>query len=368
MFWLGLLLPLAFIPGYTGVSIPTQWAVLSVALLPALWHHSDLRAVHWLGLAFLGFAAVSLLWSPDFGFGLWIAAIWGLSFWYGWTSYGFLPLWKGLAVGLWINSAVAIFQAMGYAPVLINGPMPAGLMFNSAVLSACGALVAVALICHAQWHYLPGLYPALWLGHSRGAWAVIMLAVVAKYLHWSAAVGLMAVGGVVLYLDHGQSDFVRLQFWDMALHNLTWFGNGAGSFNSIYTWYNGAAFHPENVHNDYLQLIYEFGVVGLVPIGIVLAALMGTKAKDWPVLFAFGATGLFYFPLWTAIPSFMGCAVAGHILRYYGPDFSVLRRWGSYLVPRGDDWEWITCAAWGRDIPDFEGITDKAMKEKASHG
>ncbi len=363
MFWLGLALPIAYIPGYVGVSIPTQWAVLSVALLPSLWRHSDLRAPHWIGLSFLSFAALSMLWAPGFGFELWIACIWGLSFWYGWTSYGFLTLWKGLAVGIWINSAVAILQALGYEPVLMNGPAQAGLLFNSAVLSSVAALVTVAMICHEQWKYLPGLYPALWFAHSRGAWMIVILALVAKYIHWSVAVALLVFVGAMVFLSHTDSDLMRFQIWSIAASNLTWLGNGVGSFNSVYMWYKDAAFHPEYAHNDYLQMVFEFGVAGLVPIGLLAAALYGTGAKDWIVLFSFAVLALFYFPFWTPITAFIGCAVAGHILRYYGHEFSMFDRGRYGVIPRRENWEFEPDPLGWRHLSDFEGITNKAMRE-----
>lgn len=336
MFLLGLLLPLVFIPGYTGVSIPTQWAFLGVALLPVLWRSGPLSVVPWPGLAFLAFAVVSMAWTLDFGFGLWAAVIWGLSFWYGWTSPNLLSLWRGLAIGLSVSSVVAVFQALGFQPVFAQGP--AGLLFNTGVLGACVALVTIALICHEQWAFIPGLFPALWFAHSRAAWAIVILAMVAKYVHWTAAVIVLGIGGALIYLHQGSSDFLRLQFWQMALHNLTVFGHGVGSFNSIYTWYDGRPFHPENVHNDYLQLLFEFGIFGLIPVIGLAFALGRTEAKDWPVLVAIAALGLVYFPLWSPIPAFIGCAVAGHILRYYGAGVGVQRRGRSDFISWRDGW------------------------------
>ena len=57
MFLLGLLLPICFIPGYTGASIPSQWVLLSLVLPAALWRRGyRLTPLHLLGLGFIAWA------------------------------------------------------------------------------------------------------------------------------------------------------------------------------------------------------------------------------------------------------------------------------------------------------------------------
>lgn len=317
MFFLGLVLPICYVAGYTGAAIPTQLAALSVLLLPNLWK-GEATPIHWLGLLFLAFASLSMIWTLDYGLGLWVAFIWGLSLWYGTTEPDLTELWQGLAIGMAINSAIAVIQALGYHPVAISTGTP-GLLFNTVLLGATSALVIVALVCNRLWWYIPGVMPALWLSHSRSAWVVLAAALIAKYVHWLVAVGIIVVGGVAFWVELVPSDLMRLQFWRIAIDHMSFFGNGVGAFNAIYLVYKAGLVHAENVHNDYLQLAFEFGIFALIPIGILAAALYRDEDKNWPVLFAFAVLGLFYFPLWSATTAFIGCVVAGNILRGNDP-------------------------------------------------
>ena len=350
MFFLGLLLPICYIAGYTGISIPTQWAVLLVYLGTVFWWQGG--KLHWAAIGFLGYAALSLLWSPDYGFGVMIAVVWVVSFWYGSTLDDLTELWQGLAIGMTVNSGVAIAQWLGYRPVLSEGI--GGLLFSPVLLGACAALVIVALVCNRMWWFIPGLLPALWLSHSRGAWVVLGLSLVARYLGWVIPVVLLVIAGAVaLVIQLNPSDFVRLQFWAVAIHGMTIFGNGAGAFNSIYLDHIGYLTHAENVHNDYLQLVYEYGIFSIIPLAWWATGLTHIRSRYWTVLFAFSVLSLFYFPLYSPIPTFIGCIVAGHILRIDVAMRAVRDDWRSYFLARPEKWGSVPRAAGLVDIPDF---------------
>lgn len=355
MFWLGLILPICYVAGWTGATIPTQWAVLSVALLPALWRDGAPSSLHWIGLAFVAFAAASLLWTLDISMGLWIAIIWALAFWYGSTAPDLGPLWRGLALGMGINAVVAAFQFLGYRPVPSEGV--GGLLFNPTFLGAAAALVAVALIGRREWLWLAGPLPAVALAQSRGAWAVLAISLAAR-VHWAAVVVLIVVGVAAVGAIGGQTDLMRLHFWVVALKNLTLFGNGVGSFNVVHVAYHEKIIHAENVHNDYLQLAFEFGIMAMVPVGILAAGLWQRRATDWPVLVGFAALGAFFFPLWCPVPAFIGCVVAGNILRGHDPLRGLLDRWRFGVLFWGEGVGFRLYPIRRGYIPPFERFTE----------
>lgn len=302
MFWLGLILPICFIAGLTGASIPTQWSFLSIALLPTLWRHSQVNRFHWFGLLFVGYAALSLWWSSEStAMGLWLVVIVVLSFWLGSVSPDLSPLWRGLAIGLSISSVVAVAQAAGWSGVESSGH-PAGLLFNPTIQAASMAMVIVALACQRDWFHIPAMLPGLWLADSRGG----------------LGVGLIShmIEGQDLLL--GPSDIARWQIWRAAFGQLTIFGHGAGSFAGLLYQVGPTVFYPEHVHNDYLQLAYEFGIAAAPVYYIYIACLARVRATWWPAFAVFAGSGLFFFPLYTPVPAFAGAVLAGHLLRSDG--------------------------------------------------
>lgn len=210
----------------------------------------------------------------------------------------------------------------------------------------------------------------MWLAHSRGAWLVLGASLIAKYLHWSISVLLILGGGVFFYATVGSSDLLRLEFWSIAVHHLTWFGHGVGSFNAIYvTTGPNTLTHAENVHNDYLQLAFEFGIEAIGVYWVIAAALSRTGARDWPVMVGFATFGLFYFPLWSAIPAFIGCVVAGHILRGYDPLRNMLGDWRFLVIPWNPAEKPFAYSAGSDYFPDIPRTTrPRSITKEASNG
>jgi hypothetical protein len=324
MFLLGLIAAICFVPGYTGAAIPAQWALFSIALPFFLWWPHTSTGFHWLGLIIASIALLSLWWVPnlyDAGYGLWLLGIWALAFHLGTTEADLPALFRGLAVGLTASSAIAIAQTFGFAPVLSTGLAPSGLFFNSTVLGASAALVLIALICLRQWAYIPGLLPALYLSHSRGAWVALAATAVARIAPWYITVLCLCLGFGLLSYSPSPSDIQRLMLWGVVFHNWNFLGHGIGSFISLvyynpheYYRYATGLFQAGFAHNDYLQLWFELGL-GAIPFYIIyLSALHESYHRLWPAFVAFAILGLFYFPLWVPLPSFIGCVLAGRLL------------------------------------------------------
>ncbi len=329
IFALGLIVPICFIPGITGAAIPTQWVLLSCLLPLGLWRSGPFGPAHWLGLGALAYAAASILWATshyDGLNGLWTLSICALALWLGTTLTRTRDLFRGLAWGMVINSGFAIAQYLGYSPVPVSEGI-AGLFFNSTVLGASAALVLLAMIEYRFWFLALGTVPSLLLSGSRGSWAILAIGLLARRVHWSIILTCVALGAVAFAWAPNHSDAQRLYLWSLAYSHLTLFGNGIGSFTSVYyiatdTLFNSPVrmVHPEFVHNDYLQLWFELGI-GAIPIYLLYAIALSRKADAlWPVTVAFLALSLFYFPLWCPITAFIGCVTTGRSLATWHRD------------------------------------------------
>lgn len=320
MFWLGLLLPISFVPGYTGASIATQWAVLSIVLPLGLWVKGPITLSHWLFLLFAVWSVISLFETHTVNssvFGLWLIFIWALSFHLGTVVKSLVPLWQGLAVGLSISTGVAVAQALDYAPVLTNDPYGyAGLLYNTTLQGICISLVLIALVVHRLWWYMPPLAIGLILSGSRGGFLLLGLALLAHFTRPLVAVGALAIG-CATFAATDLADIARLQIWGYTIRGLYFLGHGPGAFAEVFfiTPIKGVdqLVYAGFAHNDILQLAYEHGI-GAVPfLAIIGLALVRTASPEWPIAFAFATAMLFYFPLYTPITAFIGMVVAGRI-------------------------------------------------------
>jgi hypothetical protein len=333
MFYLGLIVSTCYIPGITGVSVPTQWAVLSALLPLTLWHPAPVPG---LGLAVLAFATISVLWAPsqfDAAFGLWtLGFVWLLGFRLGTADFDLRELFRGLALGLSVSSIVSVFQYFNCPlPILAPyGPYPSGLLFNSALLGACATLVILGLVQFRLYAYIPLLLPSLILAQSRGAWLALIGGFAIRWVHPLAIVGLGALCALAFTSFIDVSDTERLSIWGVALRELTLRGHGIGSFNSVYYTAGDQLIHPEFVHNDYIQLWFELGVFA-IPIYAALALALCQRS---PVLWAFAILGTFYFPLWCPIPAFIGCVLTGRGVHEWARARSVLHQRRPNLIPR----------------------------------
>ena len=64
MFFLGLLVPIAYVPNWTGQMILTGWVVLSCVLPFVLLRHTKMTLGHWLGVIFLCYVGAIVVLDP----------------------------------------------------------------------------------------------------------------------------------------------------------------------------------------------------------------------------------------------------------------------------------------------------------------
>jgi len=321
LFWLGLILAVCYVPGWTGASIPTQWGVMAIAGALGLWRSGSVTRVHWLGIWFIFFTALSLTWAVnpyDAGWGFAVVLIWAGSFWLGSTQDSLEDLWKGLAIGLSVSSVVSIAEASGFHPFpvaeLAGHP---GLFDTPLVSGSVSALVIVGLVCHGEWRYIPGVLPLFILSYSRGGWLVVAVGLAGRYLGWRVAAGIVLFALVLMYFHPSPSDIQRMQIWDAAYSNLRWFGLGPGTFTDLWMMVEELGQkvmeRPEFAHNDYIQFAFEAGLGSILFFALMAAVLARSEQRQWPVFAAFCSLALFYFPLHSPLSAFIGCIVAGHI-------------------------------------------------------
>lgn len=320
MFWLGLLLTVCYVPGYTGASIPTQWVVLSIILPLGLWRIGPMTLGHKLFCLVIAYAVLSLAWTHnDYAaiWGLWILFIWTLSYNWGTLLDNLRGLWQGLAIGLTVSTAIAFAQSLGYSPVeTADVNKASGLFFNSSLFGVICGLIMVGLYSHRQWFLLPPVALGLILSGSRGGIVLLIIGLICHHYGRLAALAATILGALtfIFYLDPADSQ--RLQIWGVVLPTLSFFGHGIGSFSDLYFVSHAKMIliRPEFAHNDILQLVYEFGFAGIA-LALIPTLALAIATPDRPALFVWVVCALFYFPLYAPLTAFIGLVMAGSSLR-----------------------------------------------------
>lgn len=326
MFWLGLVLPLSYIPAVTDLDILSGWIVLSLALPFFFLRPLQLGIAHYLGLAFLGYAFLSLLWAPVWQQGVW--DIWQLAILAGCFCLGssrddLTPLYKGLAIGIGINTALAICQKLGWQPVYHNNSSyPAGLFFNPDMLGESAALVSVALVSTRAYRLLGLTVPAVFL--SGGRTAILTLGIITAlegWKRWPKATASIALAILTfVWIDnHTTSSLVeRWDLWQDTYSGLSWFGHGAGSFFMLYPQFaahtDTMLTRPEDPHNDYLGFLFQYGL-GSLPVGAIFCLGLASSSPKRILLFAYCLISFFSFPMRIPIEGLLGMVALGVCLR-----------------------------------------------------
>ena len=270
-----------------------------------------------LGL-FLAYVVASIAWTTTVWTGawaLWLLSIVALAFHLGSRLVSLRRLWQGLALGGAISSAVAIAQ--WFEPNIVPQYMPdqpSGLHYSNMVLGMVLVLTAIALATERLWLWIIPLLPGIWLAQSRGAFLVFALGLGAVFVRSRLVLVAVALG-IVYYITLARygNEYERLVYLKAALANLAWFGNGAGSFNDVFVVAPNVSAHPVQVHNDYVQLLFEYGP-GAIPFFLAMGlGLSARTAPQWPILAAFALFATFTFPLYIALAQFVFAVALGHV-------------------------------------------------------
>lgn len=318
LIFLAALLSVAYIPGITGASIDTHWAVMSMVLPLTLWRRGSFSLLHTLGLCFLAWAFLGLLWAVDpydGVIGLWYICLMALTFWLGSTLYDLRKIFIGLSFGMAISSAIGVAQYFGWHGLPTFGDNNnAGLLYNRVVQGQVLTLLVIGLLSIGEVLPIPFLLPGIIVSGSRGAYFVLAIGIIAQIIRTPWLLLSLCIPALWLtFFGLPVSDLLRSYIWSITLPELTLFGHGPGSFASIFFIYAGHLEHPEFAHNDVIQLAFEYGIGALLLAPIVYVCLTRTRSPEWPVFLCFVLFSTFSFPLYHSLSSFLGLLVAGRL-------------------------------------------------------
>lgn len=281
LFLLGLGLTTAYWGGIPAFAIAPRWAVLCFCPLLFMLRPIEMRSAHWVGLAVLGWAALSLAWVPVELEGLDGMAkllLLASAFMVGSTFADLRPLFAGAAAGMLVNAAVAALQLTGWGDIQQLSFAPAGLLGNKNFLGETAALVLFGVVGSGRWRIasaLACLFCVLASG-CREAWLAVGLGAATWLALWGGKrvraleAAACITGAVLLSANVGNAHWGdigdRILIWEDTLLGLTWAGRGIGSFMVAYPehaqYFNVLVARPEFAHNDFLQLLFELGPLG----------------------------------------------------------------------------------------------------------
>lgn len=313
------IISVAYVPGITGMTIPTGWAAMSLTLPFATWRELPTHSLHVVGAGFLCYACASLAWAPSplFGiFHLWQLGCIALAFILGGQLRDLRPIMYGLGIGVTISSGVCIAQWFGYSPVLMNWQeRPSGLMYNSVAMGTTAGIVFVWLIAQRVWWLAIGVLPSVVLTQSRGTWIAVAAVALLSRSYWFGLVILACVVGLFVF-GMNPGDVLRMALWVEAGKRLTISGAGAGAIESVYlNTGEGGLISPEYLHSEPLDFLFHFGIAGLAAIALLIAPLLNIDKPEWYPYAGFFVMSLYSFPLHISVAAFAGAVLAGHLCR-----------------------------------------------------
>lgn len=321
------------IPGLIGASVGTSYFLLMI-VMPLLIYNIriELTLRHFWALIFVCYATLSLFWTFSFKIGLFHLIqiiVLAMVFYYGSYLNDLTSIVQGFALGIGVSAIIAIFQVFGHEPVYavkLPSGAPAGLFVNPNMFSEASAILLVALIVLKQWWWTIVTLPGIALAHSRAA--LMALAVCGLIYMWNRSKSFVLLMTPVLilfvigayYNNHFDVSSLqeRLQIWVDTIRGLSLFGQGVGSFEVLMPKYahylDTVKVVPKYAHNDFLHLIFEFGIGFLFLIPLITYTFK-SNANERYVLFAAGVIGFFSFPFHVPVSAFLIVLFAGYFNR-----------------------------------------------------
>lgn len=324
LFLLGLGVIIAYVPGILGAAISTGWFFLFLTV-PILFLFCEVKLG--LGFLFILYAVISLLWTADLNiawFYLLQLIILGCLFHIGTNLKDLKNIIKGLAFGLGISALLAVAQKFGFHSLIYTlNDKPSGLFINPNIYSETSAIILVCLVVFKLWWWIPVTLPGLILVQSRAAFLGLGIGLffyiwkLNKYLAISS-VFLLSLIVIAVYWNNFNtaSIYERLDLWVDTIKGLNFFGNGVGSYETLFPYYathiDTELARPKYAHNDFLQIVFELGI-GSILFLLVLLDVFKTKRIELPILFTIGIISLFTYPLHTPASAFLAFLVAGYL-------------------------------------------------------
>ena len=324
----GFLFAICYNPYIWVAATQPRWSFLAIALPIMIWFQSPnhFTLTHLLGLIFLAWATLSLLWTPNLP-DAWNALIQlliiGEAFVLGARLNTLKPIFMGLALGLTVSSLIIISplqQLVAEQHVSIHLE---GLLGNRNMLAEAAVLTAIGCIGYRLWWFIPGLLPAIFMPTmARGA----LLGGLMAFGIWlwsrsrilAASLALLSIFAVAILIDmRTASAFQRWEMWTDTLKGLTIKGYGIGSFYFLYPFISSTfditLNRPDHPHNEFLEVWFELGILG---VGL-WAAIFGASFRSADgisrcVIGAFFVIAMLAFPSHVPFSAFIGALMLGH--------------------------------------------------------
>ena len=341
LFFLGLLVAVAYIPGIVGASISTGWLFLLI-ICPILLFYCEIR-LSW-GFAFTCYAALSLVWTEILNiawFHLLQLMVLGLVFVIGQNIKDLTAIFKGLALGLGVSAVVCLFQWYGFNSVYSLSNAPAGLFINPNIFSEVSAIILVSLVVLKLYWWIPVTLPGLIIVHSRAAYVGLGVGLFFAVWKYNRYYAMILVGLILVIGAFGNFNLAsvkeRFDLWADTIQGFKFFGNGVGSYEALFPYYathiDTELARPRYAHNDLLQIMFEFGI-GSILFLMALFNVFKTRKPEVVIILTIGAISLFTYPFHIPVPAFIAFLVAGFITGNHATDGVVWNTRGLGLFKR----------------------------------
>lgn len=231
------------------------------------------------------------------------------------------------------QSVIGIMQYYGICHSMFNGGI-AGTFDNPAGYAACLAItypICFLILKRSKYELIFGIVSMILIiigillsGSRTGIISIVAVSVIyllaslkkAKMIYVCTSIAILITTFISLFSFKIDSIYGRLLIWKTSLglmkENLI-FGGGYGSFRANYMTHQGDYFanNPDNVFsqladnvshpfNEYIKLISEFGLVGIILVILLFGYLLITTKKDNPFLLcliSFAIFSFFSYPL-----------------------------------------------------------------------
>ncbi|KKL70387.1 hypothetical protein LCGC14_2105440, partial [marine sediment metagenome] len=238
-----------YCPAFLASSNDPKWFLFSVLIpLACLFVRFTPTRTHWIFLAWLGWAVVTLYWAVSFFDGLnrlWQFALLGGAFCVGSSLNrdGFGKCVAAFGLGIAVNAPIAGAQYFGLDTTpIFAGTLAPGLQINPNYLAEAAAICLVAAVFTRQWVWIPFCIACLVFAFSRGSIVGLVLALIVWLWGWDrrlsgvtlALTGLASVGYIALIGPASIELMPRWALWANSLASLSLAGYGIGSFWSAY--------------------------------------------------------------------------------------------------------------------------------------
>lgn len=344
---LAFLVTVAYIPGIPGFAYVPRWAVLAIGIpLLLFFVRAELDRGQVLALTFVGYATLSLTWSPVFVeaiHGWFKLALLAGAFWAATQVERLDQVYAAFGAGICVSAAIAILQFFGMKPVdyveaALGTP---GLFGNKNFFGEAATMALIGVVATRQWVWVPGCLLAAVLTQCRGAW--IGLGVAGTVWLWqrqrvlAVLVIVIMVLGVRLVIGTAVNSAIgeRLAIWGDTISGLSIAGRGVGSYHVTVAEHGERMAQrltrTQHAHNDLLEAVFEYGIGSIALILLIAYCLCGPNEPARLVLAGFLGAGLVGFPFHQPATAFLAAVVAGHLcgtrarLRRERPDGGVYR-------------------------------------------